>query len=231
MDYQIEIPKLLIIAQKRSGSHFLQDSIKCASLTGVTFLNYLKDGGSTNPVDPNLYRKNNGIGDLSIQFLRYHNFSTEDPNLVQWLAFSDYLIHQSPKIVVLGRKDRFMHALTDWFGSQVFDRGVKQKNPHKVWTKYRENILKDYQIDDDKFAYYFLRANVFYRFFPSLYSGYEHKCHFIFYEDFDNIENVVVGISEFAGFDVGTGNYPVWQSADYSMMPGFKKLREQYANP
>ena len=225
----IEIPKLLILAQKRSGSHFLQDSIKCAALTGVTFMNYIKEGGADDPVDPNIYRLRN-TDDLSVQFLRYHNFSTREDEMISWLTLSEYLINRAPKIVILQRKDRFMHALTDWFNDHVFEREVKRKKPHEDWTTYRERLIREHCVDVETFDLYFRKVNVFYKLFRALYVGYEEKCHHIYYEDFSDVASAVKSISAFAGFDVGIeGNYPVWQSADYSLMQGFQELQEMYS--
>ncbi|MCY3739922.1 MAG: hypothetical protein OXH00_02770 [Candidatus Poribacteria bacterium] len=227
--YKIQIPKLLILAQKRSGSHFLQDSIKCAALTGTTFLHHLRDGGKLRDVS-SLYRLKN-TKRMSVQVLRYHNFSTRESDLIQWLTFSDYLISQTPKIVILGRKDLFMQALTDWFNDTVFDREVKRKNPHEEWTDYRENLIRLNSVDAKTYAYYYMKMSVFRRLFRSLYVGYEEKCHHIDFEDFSDVVSVVRGISDFAGFDVGiNSDCPVWQPADYSQMPGFKELKDQYAN-
>lgn len=224
----IEIPKLLIIAQKRSGSHFLQDSIQCAALTGVTYRNYIKDGGADDPVDPNIYRMKN-TDNLSVQFLRFHGFNDRDTDMISWLTLSDYLISRAPKIVVLQRKDRFMHALTDWYNDNVFEREVKRKNPHQDWTEYRESLIRSHCVDAKTFDFYFRRVNVFYRLFRSLYAGYEEKCHYIYYEDFSDVASVVKDISKFAGFDVSSkGDPPNWQSADYRLMQGFKELRERY---
>jgi len=227
--YTVEIPQLLILAQKRSGSHFLQGSIRCAALTGTTFLHHLRDGGKVEDVG-RLYGMKN-TKSYAVQVLRYHNFSTRESDLVQWLTFSEHLISKTPKLVILGRKDIFMQTLTDWFNDTVFDREVKRKETHKQWTAYREDLIRQHAPDAKTYAYYYIKMKVFRRLFQSLYIGHEEKCHHIDFEDFADVAAVMKRISDFAGFDVSIdGEYPVWQPADYSHMPGFEKLKETYAD-
>ena len=225
----IQVPKALIIAQKRSGSHFLQDSIKCAALTGVTYKNYIKEGGAENPVDSSIFRMKNTDTLENLQFLRYHGFNDRDRDMVSWLRFSEYIITRVPKLIILNRKDRFKHALSDWFNDKIFEREVKRKNPHDDWTEYREDLIRNNKVDYDTFQFYFHRVNVFYRLFESLYSDYKGDILNIHYEDFVDIESVVERISDFVGFDVKVdGDFPVWREADYSLMDGYYDLRGRY---
>lgn len=224
----IEIPKLLILAQKRSGSHFLQGCIRNAGLTGVTFLDYIRDGGSIDPVDPNLYRKKN-IDNLSVQFFRYHDFNTRDDAFIQWLSLSEYVISRAPRVIILKRSFRFDHTVSDWFNDKVFDRNFKRAVSHEAWTAYRDQLIKETEVPLDEFEFYIRKSEVFYRLFSSLHGTAIHsnKFHTVYYEHLSNPHQVVNEISSHAGFDVGVdGQFPVWEAADYSEAPNYSELEQ-----
>lgn len=68
---------------------------------------------------------------MTVQVLRFHNFSIRESEIHQWITFSDYLISRVLKIVILGRKDVFMQALTGWFNDYIYDTEVRRKTHMK----------------------------------------------------------------------------------------------------